>query len=354
MKRILDSKIDKAKQESKKQKQKEKQQNTPGEKPASETRSNEGGSVIVDKVNESLEMLLKQWDARLKSDTPFPPKLQEYPDPLREKIDLIRNQQLIRDTQTTFEGPPAHIIRSPWMTKPELETIQEVADTEENASQGDSETKIEPKVPEELEQEVQAEIVPEIPALVEATADELWKDVRKLKEKEGVTETSAPLSIVGLTEYMGMDKMSLTDNQSKGEDDGNSEANTLATLPSFLGDYEAKTEVLQVPQSQQVTPGVKDTANLQAILSAPVTATLPLADFLKVKPKLWEYVAEMMRSQGFCLTKKMLEREQNKDDAGSVKQVPFNKVSSYQERNKDSREMLRFHWSTMGSKPWPS
>ena len=268
--------------------------------------------MIVDKVNESLEMLLKQWDARLKSDTPFPPKLQEYPDPLREKIDLIRNQQLIRDTQTTFEGPPAHIIRTPWMTKPELETIQEVADTEENASQGDSETKIEPAVPEELEQEVQAEIVPEIPALVEATADELWKDVRKLKEKEGVSEISAPLSIVGLTEYMGMDKLSLTDNQSKGEDDENSEANTLATLPSFLGDYEAKTEVLQVPQSQQVTPGVKDTANLQAILSAPVTATLPLADFLKVKPKLWEYVAEMMRSQGFCLTKKMLEMNKTK------------------------------------------
>ena len=105
------------------------------------------------------------------------------------------------------------------MTKPKLETIQEVADSEENVSQGDSETKIEPEVPEELEPEVQAEIVPEIPALVEETTDELWKDVRKLKEKEGVSETSAPLSIVGLIEYMGMDKMSLTDNQSKGEDD---------------------------------------------------------------------------------------------------------------------------------------
>ena len=46
-------------------------------------------------------------------------------------------------------------------------------------------------------------------------------------------------------------------------------------------------------------------------------------------------MAEMMRSQGFCLTKKMLESEQNKDGAGSVKQVPFNKVSSYQEINKD-------------------
>ena len=50
----------KTKQESKKWKQKEKQQNTPIKKLASETKSNEGGSVIVDKVNEILEMLLKQ------------------------------------------------------------------------------------------------------------------------------------------------------------------------------------------------------------------------------------------------------------------------------------------------------
>ena len=29
----------------------------------SETKSNEGGSVIVDRVNETLEMLLKQWES---------------------------------------------------------------------------------------------------------------------------------------------------------------------------------------------------------------------------------------------------------------------------------------------------
>ena len=98
-------------------------------------------------------MLLKQWESRLKSDTPFPPKLLEYPDPLQEKIDLIRNQQLIRDTQTTFEGPPAHILRSPKWTRPELETIQEVPDTEEDASVSTSGTKIEDAVPEEVKQE---------------------------------------------------------------------------------------------------------------------------------------------------------------------------------------------------------
>ena len=56
--------------------------------------------------------------------------------------------------------------------------------------------------------------------------------------------------------------------------------------------------MIQILELQQITPGVKDTANLQAIISAPVnTATLPLADFLKVKLKLWEYVAKMMGKQ---------------------------------------------------------
>ena len=41
------------------------------------------------------------------------------------------------------------------MTMPELETIQEVADTKENVSLGESETKIELEVPEEVEQHEQ-------------------------------------------------------------------------------------------------------------------------------------------------------------------------------------------------------
>ena len=76
-------------------------------------------------------------------------------------------------------------------------------------------------------------------------------------------------------------------------------------------------------------------ADLQAILLARVTATLPLVEFLKVKPKLWEYMAKTMGSERFFLTKEMLKREQGKDQMGSVRQVSFNKVSLYQEQNKD-------------------
>ena len=179
------------------------------------------------------------------------------------------------------------------------------------------------------------EEAPKIPLLVEETADELWQEVRKLKEKEKDTDTSAPISIVGQTDYMGMEKLSLTTEERRGETDGESEANTLATLPAFLGHYETKTEVIHIPESQQIMIGVKDTVNLQAILSALVTTTLPLADFLRVKPKLWEYVAKMMRKQGSHLTKQMVSQEQTKYETRTLKQIPFNKVSSYQESNKD-------------------
>ena len=97
---------------------------------------------------------------------------------------------------------------------------------------------------------------------MEETADELWQEFRDLKEKERVTDTSAPILIVGQKEYMGMDKMSLTENEIKGDKDGDSKANTLATLSPFLGDYKTKIEVIQIPKLQQITPGVKDTANL--------------------------------------------------------------------------------------------
>ena len=179
-----------------------------------------------------------------------------------------------------------------------METIQEVADTEEDASVSTSGTRVEDAALEEVKQEEESadtEETLEIPSLEEETAKELWQEVQKHKENEKEIDTSAPISIVGQTDYMGMDKLSLTTEELRGETDGDNKANTLATLPPYLGDYETKIEVIHIPESQQITPGVKDTANLQAILSAPVTTTLPLADFLKVKPKLWEYVAEMMR-----------------------------------------------------------
>lgn len=61
--------------------------------------------MMVDKVNKTLNALLKAFESCLKPDTPIPKKLQEYPNPLQEKLDLIKNQILTKDIQKKFEGP---------------------------------------------------------------------------------------------------------------------------------------------------------------------------------------------------------------------------------------------------------
>ena len=40
------------------------------------------------------------------------------------------------------------------------------------------------------------------------------------------------------------------------------------------------------------------TANLHALMSAPITCTLPLTDVLKVRPELWESVAKRLQDVG--------------------------------------------------------
>ena len=47
------------------------------------------GSVLVDKVNESLDSIRKAYESRITALTKIPPKLQEYPNPREEKFRLV-------------------------------------------------------------------------------------------------------------------------------------------------------------------------------------------------------------------------------------------------------------------------
>lgn len=128
MKWILDSRQEKPKQKG--QGELDGDQNKRVENSTSYSNSNEGGSVIVDKINKTLSALLKAWKSWLTSKTPIPPKLLEYPDPLQEKIDLVRHQQLIRDTQTTLEGPLPYHVKQTRPTNPILTPILEAPESE--------------------------------------------------------------------------------------------------------------------------------------------------------------------------------------------------------------------------------
>ena len=63
--------------------------------PIIETTSNStssGGSVLVDKKNKTLDSLLKAYEARLQDTTDIPPRLMEYPNPIEEKVNLVKHQ----------------------------------------------------------------------------------------------------------------------------------------------------------------------------------------------------------------------------------------------------------------------
>ena len=90
-----------------------------------------GGSVIVDKVNETLQAALDAYNSRIPPLTEIPKKLQEYPNPREEKVRLAVHQNMIKDTQTMLEGPPPIIKRGPISKRPDLETILEVSSSQE-------------------------------------------------------------------------------------------------------------------------------------------------------------------------------------------------------------------------------
>ena len=69
-------------------------------------------------------------------------------------------------------------------------------------------------------------------------------------------------------------------------------------MPSYLGEYEGHSTVVKIPSTRRELPKERERGNLQAILSAPVTCTLPLVDLLKLRPKLWNDLAGFLADQG--------------------------------------------------------
>ena len=67
---------------------------------------------------------------------------------------------------------------------------------------------------------------------------------------------------------------------------------TLRTLPSFQGDYEAKSKTKKIPSQQHQPPKILDVGNLTEFLATPITCTLSLAKLLKAKPNLWKEVGK--------------------------------------------------------------
>ena len=116
------------------------------------------------------------------------------------------------------------------------------------------------------------------------------------------------------------------------EDTKRSKANSIRTLPSFVGDYEVKSDIHKVPTQYKKKPPVLDMENLHALISTPVKVTLPLAGVLKVKPDLWKDVLGCLQKMGITIPTHAIDLEAltyQKKELTKSEPVPINKVGEY-------------------------
>ena len=137
---------------------------------------------------------------------------------------------------------------------------------------------------------------------------------------------------------MDLDKSQLNDEvESRYVDCGSEEseeekARSNKTLPSFIGEFDTKSEIRKVPTQYKSLPPALQIANLQAMLSTPIQVTLPLADVLKIKPDLWDGIARVFKQMGIKVPpQETLHRvkEKEQQNQGNCKPVPINKVGDY-------------------------
>ena len=149
-----------------------------------------------------------------------------------------------------------------------------------------------------------------VPEVDEEWGNKLW-DAVKQAQNETNEYVKPPLVEVDFDQKTL--ELELRSDNYDGESDksGSSKAETLKTLPSYQGDYEAVSEVHKLP-SQKLNPSPKlDIANLTALMSAPIRCTLPLADVLRVRPELWKELGLQLKKLGVELP--ISEEMQNPD-----------------------------------------
>ena len=221
-----------------------------------------------------------------------------------------------------LEGPPSYSVGKLPMHIPNLEVIHK------NSKKG-TEINLENK----REERSVVEIIPPLP---NKNARELWEGVRNFKDKDLNSLDSDPFSVMHLIGPLNLFRVPMPADTTQDDVDDCSQANTLETLLSYIGKTEAGIEILSFPLSRHLTPEAKDTLNLQAILAAPVTATLPLMDFLRVKPEMWAQVSRFLQNKGYACIRN-LNTENNKEITAntSVQKLSLNKLNKYGKHRAD-------------------
>ena len=170
----------------------------------------------------------------------------------------------------------------------------------------------------------------------------LWNFIRSAKLKE-IPSAEAPIVEIDLDKPCANVDLESRYGDCGSEDTEKPKANSFRTLPSFMGDFETKSDIHKVPTQYKSKPPVLDMENLHALMSTPVKVTLPLADVLKVKSELWKDVVGCLQKMDSCIpthAEDLKHLTQTKQETMKSEPVPLNKVGEYCEGEDGNTTLL--------------
>ena len=228
------------------------------------------------------------------------------------------------------------MLECPISVKYTLETIPEVSSSMEKGSG--------PVSPKQMDEPMTSQLPPkevlrpdhrfqstqDVPDTDEKSNKEMWESVHKKVEELLFSMGTPPLSEVDFGHHEENHLENLSFHKKVQTRSSTRSKHTLHTMPSYLGEYEGNSRIVKIPSTRRELPKERDMGNLHAILSTPVTCTLPLIDLLKVWPFLWNELARYLSECGLWEKHIVIQKIHTQDVASqeieNVMPVPINKV----------------------------
>ena len=232
------------------------------------------GSVLAEKHFEPLDALLQAYKARLKPLEMLEERWRKYPDPAVEARQLEIYQRLIEAAQALDQQIKQ---TSSLHTEPQRETTETRKEThikegkkEENLGNKNQESREEGSLSRgiEIQDIMEPKLISNtsIPEVDENWGNKLWEAVKTTHGEQGSETTKPPIEEIDFDQKT----LELEIRSEYGGDESKtsleSKAKTLKTLPSYLGEYEAKSEVRKLPTLQMPSPKDLDITNLSALM----------------------------------------------------------------------------------------
>ncbi|MCO5578698.1 hypothetical protein L7F22_032543 [Adiantum nelumboides] len=168
-----------------------------------------------------------------------------------------------------------------------------------------------------------------IPEIDEPWTNELWEAIRSAKDGSA-TFQSAPITEVNMGHEVYQVDIQFLNGDAGTEVSIESKPESLKTLPSYIGEHEAKSETRVVPSQRKAIPKMMDTKSMHELMSAPIQCTITLFQLLKIRPYAWDEMGKHLEKMGLKIPLQELpingQSSKTQQEDANAKPVPINKV----------------------------